>query len=108
MKIKALRAAEVVHLLRRALGPIRDWSDALADMRADKTSIDGISLLPVGTLSSGRPVYHPASVAEFIKEVRKSCPGALPGAPLQTVEVEIDLSDERGWKHIKVIPVTIH
>ena len=110
MKIKALRAAEVAHILRRALGPIRDWSDALADMRAEKSNVCGISLLPVGVLSAGcsRPIYHPASVAEFIKEVQEACPEALADTPLQTVEIEIDLFDERHWKQRKAKPVTIH
>lgn len=113
MKIKALRAAEVAHILRRALGPMRDWSDCLADMRAEKTDIGGVRLLPVGVLSAGcrRPIYHPASVAAFIEEIRRLCSDtgeAVKDAPLQTVEVEIDLSDERGWKHVKAKPITIH
>ncbi len=113
MKIKALRAAEVAHILRRALGPMRDWSDCLADMRADKTDIGGVRLLPVGVLSAGcpRPIYHPASIAEFITKVRQlySDTGeAVKDAPIQAVEVEIDLDDERDWKHVKAKPIAIH
>lgn len=110
MKTKVLRAAEVAHVLRRALGPMRDWSDALADMRAEKTDVGGVRLLPVGVLSAGcrRPVYHPASVAEFINEVRLRCLESRKDAPLQAVEVEIDLFDERGWRQIVAKPSKIH
>lgn len=110
MKIKGMRAGDVAYLLRCELGPLRDWSDALADMRAEKTDVCGVRLLPVGIMSAGcrRPIYHPASVVEFIKEIRLLCPEAKKGIPYQTVEVEIDLDDERGWKHVKATPITIH
>jgi len=113
MKTKVLRAAEVAHILRRALGPMRDWSDCLADMRAEKTDIGGLRLLPVGVLSAGcrRPIYHPASIAEFINKIRQlysETGEVVKDAPIQAVEVEIDLSDERCWKHVKAMPITIH
>lgn len=113
MKIKGIRAGDVAYLLRRELGPMRDWSDCLADMRAEKTDIGGVRLLPVGVMSVGcpRPIYHPTSVVEFIKEIRRlySDTGeALKNAPIQAVEVEIDLLDERGWRNRKAKPITIH
>ncbi|UCV22857.1 hypothetical protein [Ferribacterium limneticum] len=110
MKLKGMRSSEVSYLLRRELGPIRDWSDCLADMRAEKTDIAGLRLLPLGVMAAGcgRPIYQPASVIEFIKEVRLLIPEARKGISYQTVEVEIDLLDERCWKHRKAKPVTIH
>lgn len=110
MKVKGMRAGDVAYLLRRELGPIRDWSDCLADMRAEKTDVCGVRLLPVGVMSAGcgRPIYHPTSVVAFVKEVRLQCPEAQKNVPYQTIEVEIDLSDERHWKQIKAKPITIH
>lgn len=110
MKTKVMRAGDVAYLLRRELGPMRDWSDCLADMRGNKTDVCGVRLQPVGVMSAGcgRPIYHPFSVIEFIKEVRLRCPNAQKDVPYQTIEVEIDLSDERYWKNIKAKTVTIH
>ena len=111
MKVNGLRAGDVAYLLRRELGPMREWSDCLADMRSGKTDVGGIRLLPMGVLSSGcnRPIYHPASVVGFIREIRRLYSEiAVKDAPIQAVEVEIDLLDERHWKSIKATPITIH
>jgi len=35
MKLKVISAPEVAYLLRRELGPTRNWDDTLADMRRE-------------------------------------------------------------------------
>ncbi len=110
MKVKAIPAGEVAFILRRALGPMRDWADALADMRGEKTSVCGVRLMPAGEVHDGRcyrPLYTAAAIKEFIREV-SAAGGSMKDVPIRTYDVDIDLDDERGWKHRKVKPVTAH
>ena len=92
---------EVAYFLRRTLGPMREWSDCLADMRRDKTSVDGIQLLPTCRIRDGRcwrPGYSAESIREFVKEVRALHPEISTDTPIKGIEIELDPDDEGSWR----------
>lgn len=105
MTTKVYPAGEVAYILRQALGPLREWSDCLADMRQDKTSLDGFQLLPtcrIKGVRQWRPAYDAASIAAFIHEIRVRHPEIVTKAPAMGVNVELDPLDERRWPHRKL------
>lgn len=71
-----LSVADVAFFLSRHLGPDLQWVDFLNDCRRKEArNIHGCRLLPVcrtaGTTSTARrPLYRPADVSQFIREVR--------------------------------------
>lgn len=74
-KAKLLSVAQVSVCLAQALGPSRQWVDTLNDHRRDKGALKGVLLLPFGRKrgASGKaltPVYDPAAVFQFVKDVR--------------------------------------
>lgn len=104
MKLRLYPAGETALMLRRLLGPLREWSDFLADCRQFKTSIHGAVLLPYATAIGGRgqrPYYRGADIAKFVNDVKKRCPEARPNIDFQYVLVDLDPSDERMWRHKK-------
>lgn len=109
MKIKVIPAPEVACLLRRELGPMRNWDDNLADMRRGKVTIQGSILLPhcMGRHANGwRPMYAIPDVVDFIKAVRAAVPGAARNVPYQVKTAYIDPSDTRPW-YKRQVPVAI-
>jgi len=66
-----ISATEVQFALRLGLGPLRAWSDFLADCNRDRTNLFGLQLLPYGTrkMRAVRPMYCPAEVGDFIRAV---------------------------------------
>ena len=111
MKVKMFPSSEVAYMLRLALGPMREWSDALTDMRRDKTDIDGLRLLPTCRLYDGRswrPGYTAAAIKEFITEIRVRHPEIKAREPIRGFEVDLDPLDDRSWVVRKIAPVTIH
>lgn len=110
MKTKIYPAGEVAYVLRQALGPLREWSDCLADMRRDKTDLDGFRLLPTCRIRDGRcwrPGYAADSVIEFIREIRSLHPEIETHTPARGFEVEFDPSDECSWT-VRKLSATIH
>lgn len=111
MKVTVYAPGEVAYILRQALGPLREWSDCLADMRRGKTSIDGICLLPVCRARDGRawrPMYEADSIREFITEIRAAHPEITTKPPLRSFQLEMDPCDERAWFVRKLKGVTKH
>lgn len=109
--MKIYPPGEVAYFLRRALGPLREWSDCLADMRRNKTNVDGMQLLPVCQIHDGRrwrPGYTVESLAEFIRQVRTSHPEIRTDAPAIGIEIGLDPSDERSWRIRKLGSPTKH
>jgi hypothetical protein len=111
MKAKIYPAGEVAYVLRQALGPLREWSDCLSDMRRGKTDLDGFRLLPTCRIRDGRawrPAYEAGSVTEFIREIRALHPEIMTRTPARGFEIEIDPADERAWFVRKLSPMTKH
>lgn len=93
-------AAETAHLLRNHLGPFLAWSYVLADMRRDRTTVEGLTLLPVCRIHDGIgyvPFYRREDLARFIHEVSLRHPEAVKGKPVEKLEVDIDLEDGNYW-----------
>lgn len=64
-------SAETVAILMRTLGPAREWSTLLADMRRGKNDLGGLVLLPVGRAKTGRslrPYYRKKDVDRFVAD----------------------------------------
>lgn len=92
-------AQEVAYLLRHCLGPIRCWSDFLADCLRDRTSIKGLTLKPCAKRHDGRvyrPVYAVDDVRVFIDQVRKTVPEASASARIKQIILTIDR--RVGWR----------
>lgn len=76
-------AQEAAYLLRLKLGPIRAWSDFLADCIRGRASLRGLTLTPCLRIKNGgtfRPMYALEDVEAFIAEVLKTEPSAGPTA----------------------------
>ncbi len=94
MKVKAqvLTTAQVVALLYREFGPVREWSEVLHDHRKNKSPFKGVFLFPVGRQYDGqckRPRYRVSDVTTFIRHVAHYCPKPI-RSDFNPVEVEID------------------
>jgi hypothetical protein len=90
--------AEAAYLLRAQLGPMRSWSDFLADNIRGKQSVAGHTLLPCARKRDGksfRPVYSVHDVKTFIAKVLASVSGAGKAAIKQTV---LPVDTGRHWK----------
>lgn len=110
MKTNIIPAPEVAYILRRELGPVRAWDDCLADMRKDKTTVNGYILKPACRAQDGRawrPMYLAGDVVEFIKAVRTVNPTATRHAPLQVKTTLLDPADHRHWKVRKLTTTTV-
>ncbi len=110
MKMRIYPAGEVAYILRQTLGPLREWSECLTDMRLDRTNLDGFQLRPTCRIKISRhwrPGYDAASVAAFIREIRALRPEIATHTPPRGVQVEISPLDERAW-YLRKLPVTIH
>ncbi|MFC5549519.1 hypothetical protein [Massilia aerilata] len=108
MKLKVMTAPETAYLLRRELGPLRNWDDTLSDMRRGRVeSVHGATLLPIckGKYQGAwRPMYAAADVLAFIKAVLAADPGAVRHAPYQVKTALTDPTDTRPW-YTRKLPV---
>lgn len=107
MKLKVLSAPEVAFLLRKELGPARNWDDTLADMRRGRVEVHGLTLLPTckGKYAGAwRPLYAIPDVVSFIKAVRMLDPSAARNIPYQIKTAHTDPTDIRPW-YIRKLPV---
>ncbi|MFO1305784.1 MAG: hypothetical protein U1F54_18810 [Burkholderiales bacterium] len=72
-RVTVVSAGDAAYLLRRRLGPVREFSDFLADARRDgTTSYYGHTLLPCAYVFDGRtkrPVYSVQDIAAFVHAV---------------------------------------
>ncbi|NIA54855.1 hypothetical protein HAV22_14550 [Massilia sp. TW-1] len=106
MKLKVLSAPEVAYLLRRELGPTRNWDDTLADMRRGKVEVHGCILLPncMGKHAHAwRPMYAAPDILAFIAAVRAADPCATRNVPYQVKTVHADPTDTRPWYTRKLL-----
>lgn len=95
MLINTLSSAEAAFFLRCALGPVRNWSDFLADCIRDKSSHMGLTLLPVCRVrmsgdSCARPRYSAQQIKTFIKEALVLEPRPADAMQVRIQPVEID------------------
>ncbi|WP_022978410.1 hypothetical protein [Nevskia ramosa] len=103
-----LSGAQVATILHAEFGPVREWSDTLADMRRGRSSIAGFSLAPFcrmqakGSGTSKRPLYLQAETEEFIQDLRAVLPTAPP-LSLEPQIIAVDDADNRGWRSCKII-----
>ena len=108
MNVKVMTAPETAYLLRRELGPLRNWDDTLSDMRRGRVeSVHGATLLPIcqGKYQGAwRPMYATADVLVFIKAVLAAAPGAGRHAPYQVKTAYTHPGDTRPW-HTRKLPV---
>jgi hypothetical protein len=107
MKFKVITAPEVAYLLRRELGPLRNWDDTLADMRRGRIEVHGLTLLPTckGKFAGAwRPMYAIPAVVDFIKAVRAADPSAARNVPYQVKTAHTDPTDTRPW-YTRKLPV---
>lgn len=110
MKVKVLSAPETAFVLRRALGALRAWDDALADMRRGRADCYGYVLKPLGRSHDGRcrrPIYALQAIKEFIVAVRAAEPISEEAIKIQVQEVEIDPDDCRSWL-VRPIAPAVH
>lgn len=109
MKTKIFPAGEVAYILRQTLGPLREWSECLTDMRLDRTSLDGFQLLPTCRIKVSRhwrPGYNAANIDAFVREIRALHPEITTHTPVRGVQVEISPFDERAW-YLRKLPATV-
>jgi hypothetical protein len=107
MKIKVIPAPEVAYLLRRELGPLRNWDDTLADMRRGRVKVHGCTLMPTCKgkhAGAWRPMYAVPDVLDFIKAVRAAEPAAARHLPYQVKTALSDPTDTRPW-YTRKLPV---
>lgn len=103
--VKAVRASEAAHVLRRALGPVRAWDKMLEEMRRDdEADYLGLRLEPHGRrrdlTGCPRPVYLLDNVLEFIRLAREAAPHPANPGHVQIFEVEIDTAVVCPWQFI--------
>ena len=104
-EVKAYRAGEVVYLLRKLLGPLREWSDFLGDCRKGRTHYKSNQLLPAFVAHDGsmkRPFYLGKDIADFVRAVTSSCPEAKVNLEVQSFLIKVDPSDVRLWNMKKL------
>jgi hypothetical protein len=109
MKFIVMTAPETAYLLRRELGPLRNWDDTLADMRRGRVEVHGATLLPTCKgkhAGAWRPMYAIPDVLSFIKAVSAAAPGAARHAPYQVKTALLDPADHRHWK-VRKLPVAM-
>lgn len=106
-----LSASETQFALRRALGPIRAWSDFLADLareQSKKVHVRGCRLFPIARRRDrcGRPLYDPAHVAEFIRNVWTADPSLRRDwSAVQREEFEFEEAPLLPWRMRRAEPV---
>jgi len=100
MKATLISATETATILRRKLGAVRAWEDALADMRRGRTSYLGLKLLPYGRLHDGtchRPYYMLTDIRQFIANALALSTPKFEELRIQRIERDIDPLDASHW-----------
>lgn len=95
MMIDTLSSAETAYFLRRALGPVRSWSDFLADCIRDKSCHLGLTLLPVFRVRMPgdrceRPRYSAQQVKTFILAALALEPRPANAEQVRVQSIEVD------------------
>lgn len=96
-------AAETATILRLKLGPIREWSDTLADHRRGRGSINGFCLLPFlcsRVDGNKRPFYRMCDIDAFVAKVKALGIAAPPA--MKTRVFEFDDPSVKAPPHWKV------
>ena len=102
----AVTTSDAAFMLHYALGPVRDWPEALKDMRREKGDYLDLILKPFGKLksrTSHRPAYRMSEVQNFIEEAQLrsgiTIPiAAVPSDKIAPQLVEDDPADTMHWK----------
>lgn len=112
-RAKLVSVSETQFALRQALGPIRGWSDFLADLAREKPKavhVRGWKLFPVALKRDrcGRPLYDPGEIAAFIKNVWAADP-TLKGdwSSLEKHLVDFEDSPLLPWRMRVATPVAV-
>lgn len=98
MIAQTITASDTAFLLRRELGPLRNWHDFLSDAIRDRASISDLTLLPCCQMHDGRafrPRYNAREVLSFINAVKAACPEA---GPKGAVPIKLDITPTSIWK----------
>lgn len=102
---KLYEVGAVSFVLASALGPGKQWVDALNDFRQLKADISGLRLLPVAHTGAsldrtGQPLYRLEDVETFIRGVRESL-GCDKPFPARAIAYEYDATpglEPAAWK----------
>lgn len=90
MLTNTVSASEAAHILMLGLGPMRSWSDFLADNIRSRQLLCGLSLLPCCEQHDGRrnrPRYAVSDLRSFIQNVRLKIPEKY---EIKAIPLEID------------------
>lgn len=96
--VQAIALSEAAYLLRRELGPLRNWTSFLTDNNRGRQHIEGHTLAPCALRHDGRshrPVYAVADLRDFIIKVRRAVPSAGK-VPVMTMGLAIDPA--QNWR----------
>ncbi|MBE7370036.1 hypothetical protein [Ramlibacter pallidus] len=110
---KLLTASETQFALRLALGPVRAWSDFLADLAREKPKgvhVRGFKLFPVARRHDRceRPLYDPAEVAAFISNVWAADPTLRRDwTGVAKLDVEFDDEPTLSWRMRRAEPIRV-
>jgi hypothetical protein len=87
-----ISAAEAAYVLRRDLGPLRNWNEFLHDARRRAAYVAGYTVLPCCRQHDGiayRPRYDIKAVREFVKRVKAAIPAKAGKATVESVPLEL-------------------
>ena len=102
-------AAETALMLRLKLGPNREWSNTLADMRRNKTTIRGYKLLPFNQARPDgnlRPFYRLRSINAFIAAIKALSLDKPPAIVGRVFEFdEPSRTTPNDWKTRILVPI---
>lgn len=110
----AVTTSDAAFMLHYNLGPVRDWTQTLEDMRGKEKNYLKMSIKPFGKLKvcrSYRPAYRVSEVHNFIEEARLRSGITLPVAAVPSDKiapqlVEDDPANTAHWKVRKLTPYT--
>lgn len=99
--VQLLTAAETAAILRKLLGPARQWRDFLADAIRGRSNLHGQVLLPFAARAGGmnlvpRQLYRGKDVANFVQAVRLADPTLGP-KPFSATKFKVDTTPGLVW-----------
>lgn len=104
MKIRGcMDAGETAYVLRKLLGPKREWWNYLNDVRQGRTARTIPTLQPIGYVRNGLrrtriPVYRAGHILQFVQDWKRRYGYSEPSAKPELVYVMDDPSDRRHWR----------
>jgi hypothetical protein len=109
----AVTTSDAAFMIHHALGPDRDWSETLKDMRRDRVDYEGLKLKPFGKLKmyrSQRPAYRMKEVERFILNARIRCGVTIAPSPIapDLISPQLVEDDPANTLHWRVRKLTLH